>query len=155
MTYVATTPPSPSPKGSGYHRCLTPPAMMRGTAQNVRRRERPLESPGGLNPGGGVGQGSIGMALHCRRRGDPPPPDQSDHRELGINQENLVGPFFVHTLLGPRPPPPFSLLIRPGEGGQVFTPSDCIPGGDWTIGGQGRGGLVPLLGLQGYGGVAR
>ena len=39
--------------------------------------------------------------------GPPPPPDQSDHRAKNenFNGEYLVGPFLVHKLLGPRPPP--------------------------------------------------
>ena len=55
------------------------------------------------------GKGSIGMAVHCRRRGGYPTPpnkvtiagkNETDHRE------NLVRLFVVHKLLGPKPPSP-------------------------------------------------
>ena len=50
--------------------------------------------------------GSSRMAVHRRRRGGgvPPPfpPDQSDHRKKN-EIYNIIGPFLVHKLLGPRP----------------------------------------------------
>ena len=38
----------------------------------------------------------------------PPSPDQSDHSGKNeiYNRENLVRPFLVHQVLGPKPPPP-------------------------------------------------
>ena len=40
----------------------------------------------------------------------PPSPPQTKVAIAGNNKiyhwENLIGPFAVHTLLGPRPPPP-------------------------------------------------
>ena len=62
-------------------------------------------------PGGGGGQGSIAMAVHCRRK-PPPLTPQTKVTIVGQNEicngEDLVGPFLVRTLLGPRarPPPP-------------------------------------------------
>ena len=62
------------------------------------------------------------------RRSPPPPPwapfstDQSDHRGKKRSlqfRENVIGPFLVHKLLGPRtlPPPPPSLLMLAQRGG--------------------------------------
>ena len=47
-----------------------------------------------------------------------PPPPKTKGAIVGRNEiyrwENLVGPFLVHKLLGPRPPPPSSpILILP------------------------------------------
>ena len=88
--------------------------------------------------GGKGGQGSIRMAVHHRRGGGggaaPPPLDRVPSRPkvtrvLGWeggdetpNRENLLGPFFVHKLLGPRPPlpcPPSPFLILPWRRGGV------------------------------------
>ena len=49
--------------------------------------------------------------IHNRGGGSPtPPPFQTLVTIVGKNEinrwENLVGPFLVHTLLGPSPPPP-------------------------------------------------
>ena len=60
----------------------------------------------------GVGhgrQGRVRMAVH-RRRSPPCPPPQTKVTVVGKGEihrcKNLVGPFLVHKLLGPRPPPP-------------------------------------------------
>ena len=59
--------------------------------------------------------GIIRMAVHRTRRGVPPPPPrntpcpQAKVAIVGKHEicrwENLAGPFLVHTLLGPIPPP--------------------------------------------------
>ena len=51
-----------------------------------------------------------------------PPPDQSDHsgKNETYHQENLVGPFLIHNLLGPRPPLP---PCQPPAPHSRFTPS--------------------------------
>ena len=53
-------------------------------------------------------QGSIGMTTHRRgRRGYPPPPKTKvtvvGQNEI-YNPENLIQPFLVYKVLGPRPP---------------------------------------------------
>ena len=42
------------------------------------------------------------------RRSPPPPPNQSDFvgKNEICNRENLIGPFLVHKILGPRSPTP-------------------------------------------------
>ena len=50
------------------------------------------------------------------RRSPPPPPHKTKVTPVGKNEiynaENLIGPFLVHKLSGPRPPsPPSSLLM--------------------------------------------
>ena len=54
-----------------------------------------------------------------------PPPPQTKVTIVGKNEiynwENLIGPFLVHKLLGPRPPPSPPLLIFPWEQGAVVT----------------------------------
>ena len=60
---------------------------------------------------GGYRQEGIRMAVHHRRRGGAPLnplPPQTKVTIVGKNEiynwENLVGPFLVRKLLGPRPP---------------------------------------------------
>ena len=62
-------------------------------------------------------QGGIRIAVHHRRRGTPLPL-QTKVSIVGKNEiykrENLVGPFLVHKILGPRrPPPPLLILPKP------------------------------------------
>ena len=69
----------------------------------------------------GAAHGSITMAVHRRRRGVTlpwTPPFQTKGAIVGKNEtykrENLIGPFLVYKLFGPRPPPtphPPPLLI--------------------------------------------
>ena len=53
---------------------------------------------------------------------DAPPPPTTKTFAVGNNEiynwENLIGPFLVHTILGPRPPPPPNAPFkhRPGPG---------------------------------------
>ena len=87
------------------------------------------------------GQGSIRMAVHHRRRA-PPPPDQGFFRIIKnqgggaspktpspppqtkvtivgkneiYNRENVVRPFLVHQVLGPKPPPPLPPSPPPAQ----------------------------------------
>ena len=61
-----------------------------------------------------------------------PPPPQTKVTIVGQNEiyrwENLVGPFLVHKLLGPRPPPPTNTPLKHSpaggsETGPATTPS--------------------------------
>ena len=72
--------------------------------------------------GGALGQGSMRMVVHHKRDGGvPPPPGPHPQTKVtivarnGIRCKNLVGPFFVQKLLGPRRPTPFSYFSAQGN----------------------------------------
>ena len=69
-------------------------------------------APGAPNAGGvprrRVGQQSIRMAVHYRMRGDPPPPDQSDHRgkKRNLPLGKSCRAIFCTQISGSQTPPP-------------------------------------------------
>ena len=61
----------------------------------------------------------------------PPPPPLQTKGTIGGNNNisdggPLLGPFLVHTVLGPRPPPPFPILPWPPTFPQASRKADSI-----------------------------
>ena len=132
-----TMPHSAQPQHANYWAPRT-----RKRHQQEHRPQRPTESsdptqhaegrtgdcPGprkGATTRRNVTQGGRGVRPTLERRtpsgGAPPPLPQTKVTIAGNSEiyirENLIGPFWVHTILGLRPPPPLSsLLLRPCVG---------------------------------------
>ena len=112
------------------------PAQFALQGQRLQLKTKPPLGCGTIgDPTGGVGVGGQGFfrIIKNQRGGDPSPktpspPPQTKVTIVGkneiYNRENLVRPFLVHQVLGPKPPPPLppATQKKPWGGGAGASP---------------------------------
>ena len=70
---------------------------------------------------------SVGSSPPCLSAHSDKAPGQLSRSLPCYHREHLVGPFLVHELLGPRPPPPSSRLIHPWRTHRTLSPGTIAP----------------------------